>query len=303
MATRWEVTKAVRASRELPSSSRLIMLTLADVAEVGTAEIPERWTPSVTVLAAETGLNRRTVQVHLGTLEEAGWIRRTYPDQKQQWYGERVRYALLVPSGHEVVVSSHPGGGVDTPGGRSDTTRGGGLNSQGGRSDTTPNQITQINTDLSSSQATEEEEKPKKKRTRKPEPPRADVDEICGHLADWIAKNRGDGTRPNITEEWRRSARLLLDNDGRTVEQVRKAIDWCQQDTFWHSNILSMPTLRKQYEQLRAKAKAGQRGPQRHELPESNAPRLLPASEKCEEHRRPKATCGLCKSDKKGKAA
>jgi hypothetical protein len=57
---RWRVTRAVRGST-LPAPAKLIMLVLADVADVGTAEIPPNRTPSLTVLARETGLGRSTV--------------------------------------------------------------------------------------------------------------------------------------------------------------------------------------------------------------------------------------------------
>lgn len=94
-----------------------------------------------------------------------------------------------------------------------------------------------------------------KRSTRKPEQPRADVAEICSYLADKIEEN--GSKRPNVSERWRTEARLLLDNDGRTVEQVKRAIDWCQSDAFWRANVLSMPTLRKQYERLRLAAQRG----------------------------------------------
>ena len=96
MTTRWQITKAVRAS-DLAAPSRLIMLTLADVAEVGTAEIPAKFTPSLTVLSAETGLARSTVKQHLAGLERDGWVVRTRPDAKAQWLGERTRYRLALP--------------------------------------------------------------------------------------------------------------------------------------------------------------------------------------------------------------
>jgi hypothetical protein len=40
---------------------------------------------------------------------------------------------------------------------------------------------------------------------------------------------------------------------------VSKAIDWCQDHEFWRINIMSMPTLRKQYDRLRLQAQAEQR--------------------------------------------
>ncbi len=86
-------------------------------------------------------------------------------------------------------------------------------------------------------------------------PPRDDVDRLCDHLADRI---EGNGSRrPAITQGWRDAARLLLDRDGRTETQVHTCIDWCQDDEFWRANILSMPKLRKQYEQLRLQALRG----------------------------------------------
>lgn len=83
-------------------------------------------------------------------------------------------------------------------------------------------------------------------------PPRPDVDALCTKLADHIEAN--GSKRPNITGGWRDAARLMLDRDGRTFEQVVTAIEWCQRDEFWRANILSMPKLREKYDQLRLQA-------------------------------------------------
>lgn len=81
---------------------------------------------------------------------------------------------------------------------------------------------------------------------------REDVERVCSHLADRI---EGNGSkRPTITKSWRTAARLLLDKDGRTEEQVHGAIDWCQNSDFWRSNVLSMPKLREKYDTLRLQA-------------------------------------------------
>ncbi|OPC81830.1 hypothetical protein B4N89_13580 [Embleya scabrispora] len=88
--------------------------------------------------------------------------------------------------------------------------------------------------------------------TAAPQESRDDVEQICRHLADRIAEN--GSRRPTITARWRTEARLLLDKDGRTVAQVLAAIDWCQADSFWRANVLSMPKLREKYDQLRLKA-------------------------------------------------
>jgi hypothetical protein len=81
---------------------------------------------------------------------------------------------------------------------------------------------------------------------------RADVERLCAHLANRIT---GNGSKPpTITDKWRTAARLMLDNDHRTEQDIHAAIDWCQTDEFWRGNVLSMPTLRKQYDRLRLQA-------------------------------------------------
>lgn len=82
---------------------------------------------------------------------------------------------------------------------------------------------------------------------------RPDVDRLCTHLADRIVAN---GNRaPAITGKWRDAARLLIDKDGLTEEQVHAAIDWSQDSEFWRANILSMPKLREKYDTLRQQAR------------------------------------------------
>ena len=88
---------------------------------------------------------------------------------------------------------------------------------------------------------------------------RDDVELICTHLADRVEANGAN--RPNVTKRWRTSARLMLDVDGRTLDQVIRAIDWCQTDEFWRGNVLSVPKLREKYEALRHAAQRSQGRP------------------------------------------
>lgn len=90
------------------------MLVLADVAEVGTAEIPERFTPSLAVLARETGLAKSTVADHLAKLEESDWIVRDRPNEAGMARGERTRYRLTFPGCSEQVVLPGDGAVQDT---------------------------------------------------------------------------------------------------------------------------------------------------------------------------------------------
>lgn len=86
---------------------------------------------------------------------------------------------------------------------------------------------------------------------------RPEIARICDHLADHIEANTGK--RPIVGARWHDAARLLLDRDQRTVDQVIAAIDWCQTDEFWRGNILSLPKLREKYDQLRLHAQRGAR--------------------------------------------
>jgi hypothetical protein len=81
---------------------------------------------------------------------------------------------------------------------------------------------------------------------------RPDVERLCRHLADRIEAN--GCKRPAVGKKWRDAARLMIDRDGRTEQQIMTAIDWCQDSEFWRANILSMPKLREKYDQLRMQA-------------------------------------------------
>lgn len=79
-----------------------------------------------------------------------------------------------------------------------------------------------------------------------------EVHELCHHLAGWIVRN-GNRT-PTVGAQWLQACDRLIRLDGVRPDQIRAAIDWCQQDPFWQGNILSMPKLREKYDQLRAAA-------------------------------------------------
>lgn len=105
---------------------------------------------------------------------------------------------------------------------------------------------------------------------RETAPPRADVDELCQRLVDWIVRN---GSKPpTVTRRWRESARLLLDADQRPLDKALALIDWCQRDDFWRANIRSMPKFREKYDQLRLRANSEwQRGVQNGHTRRPNA--------------------------------
>ena len=86
------------------------------------------------------------------------------------------------------------------------------------------------------------------------DPDREDVERVCLHL---IKRMVGNGyKRPPITLRWREAARLMLDRDGRTEDEIHRAIDWAHDSEFWRANIKSLPKLRDQYDTLRLQAAA-----------------------------------------------
>lgn len=115
--------------------------------------------------------------------------------------------------------------------------------------DSAPLEISDVLSSSTGSHLAEVKETPAKP---PPLPGRPDVERLCTRLADRIEAN--GSRRPVISRKWRDAARLLIDKDGRTEEQVLAAIDWCQDDEFWRSNVMSMPTLRDKYDRLRLDA-------------------------------------------------
>lgn len=273
MASKWEINRAVRYSG-LPAPSRLIMLVLSDLAEADSGVIPESRTPSLRELAEWTGLDKSTVTRHLDALDESGWVCRTRPpaevarrDHVKTAY--RLDAPLVAectmpegPNGTGMVHSAssqtgHVGNGMvhsATPVVQSAPSHGA-ENTMGmvqGAPVPYTDDVRTIKT-LSTSE-NDRTSKPKRPRRSKPKSPtdRPDVERLCNHLADRIEAN--GSVRPTIGKKWFDAARLLIDTDGRTEEQIHKAIDWCQNDEFWRGNILSMPKLRQQYERLRLRA-------------------------------------------------
>ena len=86
---------------------------------------------------------------------------------------------------------------------------------------------------------------------------RPDVEAICLHMAESVADRTG--RRPRITKKWRDAARLMIDRDGRTPDQVHAAIDWVARSEFWRSNILGVPKLREKWDTLKLQAERGAR--------------------------------------------
>lgn len=60
---------------------------------------------------------------------------------------------------------------------------------------------------------------------------------------------------PNL-QTWADHIRLMMERDGRTVEQIKYLIEWSQNNSFWKSNILSTKKLREKATTLIRQIKA-----------------------------------------------
>ena len=94
--------------------------------------------------------------------------------------------------------------------------------------------------------------------------PRPDVEGILDYLDERVVAN---GTKkPGRNKTNRDAARLLLDVDGKTVDQVRRAIEWATADDFWRVNVRSASALRKHYDALVLAAQRKAKSPEdRHQ--------------------------------------
>jgi predicted transcriptional regulator len=121
VTTRFDVERVVCAS-DLPPSERLVLFVLLQHADNDPVIIPAKFTPSLSGLASETGLDRTTVARILSRLESQGWVHRQRPPVEESRKGVRTRYQLTVPdrmaSGVTppgVVASDHQASGVTPP--------------------------------------------------------------------------------------------------------------------------------------------------------------------------------------------
>ena len=99
------------------------------------------------------------------------------------------------------------------------------------------------------------------------ETPRADVEEVVTALAAHV---RTATTRePNVTKQWRRDVRLMLDGPGKSppewsVEQLLFVIQWLDAPTrdaqFWSPNVLCPAKLRAQMPKLVAAIRRERQG-------------------------------------------
>ena len=78
-------------------------------------------------------------------------------------------------------------------------------------------------------------------------------------LAEHMKRNNPNCKLPKDYQGWCKHIDLMIRIDKRTPKQIQDVIVFCQQDTFWSSNILSTKKLREKFDQLSMKAASGDR--------------------------------------------
>lgn len=78
--------------------------------------------------------------------------------------------------------------------------------------------------------------------------------ELSKLLFNLILNNNPIAKQPNF-QSWAKHIDLMIRIDNRSIDDIKGAIIFSQQDSFWHTNILSTEKLRKQFDQLLLKAR------------------------------------------------
>lgn len=107
---------------------------------------------------------------------------------------------------------------------------------------------------------------------------------LANYLYKLIQRNNPKAKKPNI-QSWARDVDLMIRKDNRTVEEIKSVIDYCQNDRFWYSNILSTKKLRDKFDMLYLKAVEKQKTPTAIGVNKNNynssickKPRVIPVS-------------------------
>ncbi|MCM3651301.1 DUF4373 domain-containing protein [Metabacillus litoralis] len=73
--------------------------------------------------------------------------------------------------------------------------------------------------------------------------------QLAKRLFDRILENNSNYKEPNL-QTWSNDIRLMMEKDNRNEEQIVYVIDWCQNHSFWKTNILSTSKLREKFDRL-----------------------------------------------------
>lgn len=90
--------------------------------------------------------------------------------------------------------------------------------------------------------------------------PTPDQVRLVSLLKDFILRNNPQAVIND--KSWINHCRLMIERDNRSIEDIEKVMEWCQNSEFWKPNILSMKKLREKFDQLymQMKSNGGNKG-------------------------------------------
>ena len=262
---------------DLGHAQQAVLLSMADHANDEGAEV----FPSTGLIAWKSGYSKRQVQRIIDGMEECGLLERVA--EAHGWRAVEYRINFGVVPVKEPYEPSRKGRGDrttpqecqgDAPEGRQDDAPVSAANSAEmsppgatfatGRGDTAMSSqgrhscVTQNHHEPS-------KEPPKEPSSEKESTPsllsRGELVELSNRLADEIRRRDGKAKVRPKTVAWLDPLRLLLDRDGRSVQEVEGVIDWCLADEFEHRVVLSPSKLRARFDELALKAGVAQPAP------------------------------------------
>ncbi len=74
--------------------------------------------------------------------------------------------------------------------------------------------------------------------------------DLALQLKNCMLENKPNMKMISSLGQWANTIRLMIERDGRQIQQIEMVIDWCQRDKFWKMNILSADTLREKFDRL-----------------------------------------------------
>lgn len=239
-----EVLAWVFSHSRSKNGERLVMLAIADACN--NADGTGAWMSNA-ALSAKTNLSERAVQESVKRCEMLGELK----VERNAGRGGVNRFTVAMS---EKVQILHP---AESAGFLSDATAGqsnkgadsAGASQSSGGAESAPGTVSTKNSSTKSSTKTSAT-----KRTKQPEPHRDDVERVCHFLVEWRVKL--GCPRPTITDKWRIEARLMIDKDGRSLDDIKEITSWSQRHHFWKANIASIPKLREQFDTLRLQKEA-----------------------------------------------
>jgi hypothetical protein len=270
-------SKYLQIRNDVIDDQRLSLKALAILIKI--LRRPDHWRTDRETLASQCREGVTTVRTALKELSAAGYlVHNKYQDERGHWITESIIYDTP-PDGSLENPPGASGMPPETGGGKSTS----GVTRQNVKNFAKPQVAPEAGSPTADSPPVKEltlrEEKELRETSEVQSPdqpvassqngsaaassggfPRVDVEILCQHLADWVVRN--GSTPPKITDKyWRTPARLLLEKDGpdrngRPLDKAMALVDWCQNHSFWHTNVRSMEKFRAQYDAMRLQANA-----------------------------------------------